>query len=156
MAVLNTTSPTDWPEAPTEMPSNTVPSSRTRLAVSVTGFAYVGLQDTAEVRFAQSGGMGNQASGNDTGTAPATPARRDIPESEQVLQAVPSGRAARETGRGVQRATREDVAVGRPVDQFDPLASRRELHGVLAHDVAGTQARIARRRACGLRAARSE
>ena len=48
MAVLNTTSPTDRPFAPTETPSNTVPSSRTRIAVWVTGFAYVGLQKTTE------------------------------------------------------------------------------------------------------------
>src|SRR5690606_1264532 len=48
MAVLNTTSPTERPGAPTEMPSNTVPSSRARIAESVTGVAYVGLQKTAD------------------------------------------------------------------------------------------------------------
>src|SRR6187549_2168076 len=42
MAVLNTTSPTAKPGAPTEMPSKTVPSSRARMALSITGIALAG------------------------------------------------------------------------------------------------------------------
>src|SRR4249919_123101 len=42
MAVLNTTSPTAMPGAPTEMPSKTVPSSRARMALSITGIALAG------------------------------------------------------------------------------------------------------------------
>src|SRR5690606_22668581 len=73
MAVLNTTSPTDRPVAPTETPSNTVPSSRTRIAVWVTGFAYVRLQKTAGAVLDRSGGVRYQASENDTGTGPLAP-----------------------------------------------------------------------------------
>src|SRR4249919_682445 len=42
MAVLNTTSPTDRPGAPTETPSKIVPSSSARMAGRVTGFALMG------------------------------------------------------------------------------------------------------------------
>src|SRR5690606_41989255 len=63
MAVLNTTSPTDSPGAPTETPSNTVPSSRTRIAVWVTGFAYVGLQKSAGAGDNRSGRGGIRRAG---------------------------------------------------------------------------------------------
>src|SRR5690606_819340 len=63
MAVLNTTSPTDRPGAPTEAPSNTVPSSRTRIAVWVTGFAYVRLQKTAGAGGNRSGSGGIRRAG---------------------------------------------------------------------------------------------
>src|SRR5690606_14567307 len=94
MAVLNTTSPTDWPEAPTEMPSNTVPSSRTRIAVSVTGVAYVGLQETA-------GALVGRPEAGRFRRARMIPARgirrqHQLPvscRSEQVAQAVAACRA---------------------------------------------------------------
>src|SRR3546814_15359349 len=47
----------------------------------------------------------------------------------------------------MQGAAGEDVAVAGPVDQFDALAVGGELDQVLADDVAGTEARVARRRA---------
>src|SRR5690606_10286866 len=47
MAVLNTTSPTDRPAAPTEMPSKTVPSSSARMADL---FKCVALREVAKKR----------------------------------------------------------------------------------------------------------
>src|SRR5690606_41544025 len=63
MAVLNTTSPIDRPGAPTDTPSNTVPSSRTRIAVWVTGFAYAGLQKPAGAGGSRSGSGGVRRAG---------------------------------------------------------------------------------------------
>src|SRR6478735_9859875 len=57
IAVLNTTSATDRPGAPTETPSKIVPSSSARSAVGITGFAYVGgmpLARTPDERLQQS------------------------------------------------------------------------------------------------------
>src|SRR5690606_3836781 len=178
MAVLNTTSPTDRPFAPTETPSNTVPSSRTRIAVWVTGFAYVRLQKTAGAVLDRSGGMRNQASENDTGPRPLAPdgniagtewvagcplpfrrrldrvartcsaARRPgITRAEQVAHPVQPRPAPGKAAGGMQRTTREDVAVGCTVNQFDALTHRCELHQVLADDVACAQRGIARLRA---------
>src|SRR4249919_4027136 len=93
MAVLNTTSPTERPGAPAEMPSKIVPSSSARIAGSVTGIALAagGTDPTrpatahSEVRNAgcskprtrvstgPTGGV--QASGNCSDGAANTPAR---------------------------------------------------------------------------------
>src|SRR6478735_7119687 len=71
MAVLNTTSPTDRPGAPTEMPSKTVPSSRARIAGWVTVLAFDGgrtararLRPAADAGEAGPFAKGVQASGN--------------------------------------------------------------------------------------------
>src|SRR3546814_18233326 len=88
MAVLNTTSPTDRPGAPTEIPSNTVPSSSARIAVSVTGFAYVGLQKT-------------------------TDSVRDRPEARGIRRAgmIPARRLSRQSFRGGRAAPQRGTAV---------------------------------------------
>src|SRR4249919_3803707 len=65
---------------------------------------------------------------------------------QQVAQAVISRRTARQSCRGMQRATGEYVAIGRTMDQFDALALPAELNGVFANDVTGTQAGVARHR----------
>src|SRR5207342_3563805 len=57
--------------------------------------------------------------------------------AEDVGDAVAPRRLPGQPGGGVQRAAGEDVAVGRAVHQLDALAEGGELHGVLAHDVAG-------------------
>src|SRR5688500_1996737 len=97
MAVLNTTSPTERPGAPAEMPSKIVPSSSARIAGSVTGIALAAggltppgrqradspsgkrrLQQTADSGWTGPAG-GVQASGNCSGDAPDTPAQISRP-----------------------------------------------------------------------------
>ena len=51
----------------------------------------------------------------------------------------------------MQRAAGEDVATGGAVDQLDPLALSRELHQMLADDVAGAEAGVSRLGAIALR-----
>src|SRR5690606_12821509 len=155
MAVLNTTSPTDRPGAPREMPSSTVPSSSARIAVSVTGFAYVGLQKTTdsvrdrpEARGIRRAGMiparrrSRHSSRDTSGTG-----KREISGSKQVAKALDARRSPVTRPRVVHGAAGEDVSVHRPVDELDALAAGRELDQVLADDVAGPQARVARLRA---------
>src|SRR5690606_13163360 len=164
MAVLNTTSPTARPLAPTDSPSNTVPSSRTRIAGWVTSFAFRwrspvagpargGLQKTADWHLSGPGMGGNRRAG----IVPATPpkgnaavhaangfARRSALAEKQVAQGVQARWAARQRGGRLQRAAGEDVAAGGAVHEFDALALPGELHRVLADDVAGAHAGIPR------------
>src|SRR5690606_23095044 len=134
MAVLNTTSPTERPGAPTDSPSNTVPSSSARIAGWVTGFAYVGLQKTAGAVRNRPGASGIRRAGL-------------IPDLPPIRQTVMAPTAPGHAVSRMQRAAGEDVAVAGAVRQFQPLAGAGELHQVLADDVAGAQRGVSRLRA---------
>src|SRR5690606_32607278 len=155
MAVLKTTSPTARPGAPTESPSNTVPSASARIAGWVTwGFAYVGLQETAGTARNRPEAIGIRRAGMIAGGPRGRHRGADRwsaadPGSalQEVGHPVLAGRAPRQPARGMEGAADEHVAAGRTVDEFDALARAGELHGVLADDVARAQRRVARRRA---------
>src|SRR5262245_3524928 len=148
MAVLNTTSPVVTPEAPIEMPRNTVPSSSASTAgVGVTrlppgpaaplpargaGHQWVGPSWTPPVISCLSEG-GRDLSGNSTS------------DSEDVGHPVDARRSAENPARGCERAVREGHAVGGPVNELECLAAAREEHLVLADDVPAAQAREADR-----------
>src|SRR4051812_29256299 len=129
MAVLKTTSPTARPGAPTESPSNTVPSSRARIAGWVTGVA-----SAAVILPAPPALRRLQQSTNTVGTGPCW---RKVPDGEsgravilpgrgharqrncladQVAERISACGTSRQLLCGVQGAASEDVAVGRPVD----------------------------------------
>src|SRR5699024_6439464 len=132
-----TTSPTARPGAPTESPSNTVPSSSARIAGWVTwGFAYVGLQEAGctkpPARCGTVRGLRCQASGNGTRKRLPAPA-----SAQQVGHPVPARGAPGEPLRGVKGAVGEDIAARGAVDEFQALAGAAELDRVLADDVAG-------------------
>ncbi len=138
MAVLNTTSPTDRPVAPTERPSKTVPSSSARIAGIVKRFA---LRQVARKHRSGSnriGAMGVQASENCTGEGSALPVFRVSRSSQQVNDGVAAGRSLRQNPRHMQRSGGEDIAVAGAVDQFDAFTGAGELDAVLADDVART------------------
>src|SRR5690606_27522376 len=87
MAVLNTTSPMARPGAPVEMPRKTVPSSSTRIADSVKGIAYVGLQKAADASGLGSGQEGIRR-------ARMIPARATPRQRELRLRAARAGGAS--------------------------------------------------------------
>src|SRR5690606_17574138 len=164
MAVLNTTSPTDRPGAPTESPSNTVPSWRTRIAGGGTGGSPTSGCRSPPERAEPSGGEGIRRAG----MIPARGlprqwkrARARLRRLQQVPDAVEPRIATRQSRGHVQRAAGEHVAVAGAVHQFEALALPGELDKVLADDVAGAQRGVARcraallgRRAQGQRGAR--
>src|SRR5690606_33532671 len=119
MAVLNTTSPIDRPGAPTDTPSNTVPSSRTRIAVWVTGFAYVGLQKTAGAGGSRSGSGGIRRAGMiPAGAGKGKPAVQGCSLSLSLLRTVPCVRGEHEREHRVRedacRPAGDRGAQGRP------------------------------------------
>src|SRR5690606_1392471 len=158
MAVLNTTSPTERPGAPTEMPSKMEPSSRARIAGWVTGFAldagkagpgpaappFRGLQQAADA-VDRSGKQGLRRAGILAASCRGSQ-RRPPPHgrdsAQQVGQAKPSRWPAGNAPGRMQGPAGEDVPVGRAVDQLEPLAQAGELDGVLADHIPRAQGGI--------------
>src|SRR5690606_650877 len=138
MAVLNTTSPTDRPGAPTESPSNTVPSSRTRIAGWVTGGSPTSGCRRPPERAEPSGGEGIRRAGMILARGPRRQwkrARARLRRLQQVLDAVEPRIASRQPRRHVQRPAGEHVAVAGAVHQFEAFAVAGELDQVVADDV---------------------
>src|SRR5690606_20238294 len=147
--------------APTDSPSNTVPSSRTRIAGWVMSFALRWGSPACRrrpepgckkprTRRLSGPGLSQQASRNCTGGGVKRERRGGTRvmvsafTEQQAAHRVQPGRAAGQARGRVQRATGEDVAVGGAVHQLQALALPGQLHQVLADDVAGTQAGVAR------------
>src|SRR5690606_3719539 len=132
MAVLNTTSPTREPGAPTETPSNTVPSSSARIAGWFTGDrlgwgnpGFAGCKPTRGPAIWRSVRAGVQASGNFSGNPgqwETGPDGSAAALEQQVGDAVAPGRAARQAPRRLQRTAGEDVAAAGAMQQLQPLA----------------------------------
>src|SRR3546814_16952097 len=118
MAVLNTTSPTDRPGAPTEIPSNTVPSSSARIAVSVTGFAYVGLQKTTDSVRDRPEARGIRRTG-------MIPARRLSRQSFRDVLAAPQRGSAGQSRSRRRWTDRKSGAEGKSVSVRVDLGGRR-------------------------------
>src|SRR3546814_17011807 len=105
MAVLNTTSPTERPGAPTDSPSNTVPSSSARIAGWVTGIRLRRVAENRRYGAGPSGGEWYQASGNDTGST-ADPPDGSAPDRARAGVKPHAGRRGRRCpaiGRGTCR-----------------------------------------------------
>src|SRR5690606_20020016 len=146
MAVLNTTSPTERPGAPMETPSKREPSSRARIAGWVTGFALDAEKaGPLRLRNPPAGCSRTRARWEpvrETGlrrarilAAPGQlrqrkPRFRQLGLKQQFDEPVAPRGTAGDPARRVQRPTRENIAVGGPVDQLDALAQPGELHGV--------------------------
>src|SRR5690348_9042599 len=124
MAVLNTTSPTVDPAAPMEIPRNTVPSSRARMAGcskdTPTQRNLLILTDEWRERPSPRPNLIRRASGR-----------------ERVGERIGSGRLAYDPAGGAQGAVGEGGATLGAMAEFQPLPCAGEEHRVLAHDVAG-------------------